>query len=51
LLASGVTRSEIASQLFLSQNTVKSHQRALYRKLGASTRETAVKRARELGLV
>jgi LuxR family maltose regulon positive regulatory protein len=51
LLASGVTRSEIAKQLFLSQNTVKSHQRALYRKLGASTRETAVKRARELGLV
>jgi LuxR family transcriptional regulator, maltose regulon positive regulatory protein len=51
LMASDVTRSEIATQLFLSPNTVKSHQRALYRKLGANTRKAAVARARELGLV
>jgi LuxR family maltose regulon positive regulatory protein len=51
LMASDVTRSEIATQLFLSSNTVKSHQRALYRKLGVNTREAAVARARELGFV
>jgi LuxR family transcriptional regulator, maltose regulon positive regulatory protein len=51
LMASSVTRSEIAAQLFLSPNTVKSHQRALYRKLGANSRDTAVARARELGLL
>lgn len=51
LMACDVTRSEIATQLFLSPNTVKSHQRALYRKLGASSREAAVARARELGFV
>lgn len=51
LMASDVTRSEIAAQLFLSSNTVKSHQRALYRKLGVSSREDAVTRARELGFV
>jgi LuxR family maltose regulon positive regulatory protein len=51
LMASNVTRSEIAARLFLSPNTVKSHQRALYRKLGASSRDAAVARARELGLV
>jgi ATP/maltotriose-dependent transcriptional regulator MalT len=51
LMASDVTRSEIARQLFLSPNTIKSHQRALYRKLGANTREAAIARARELGLI
>jgi LuxR family maltose regulon positive regulatory protein len=51
LMAGDATRAEIATRLFLSSNTVKSHQRALYRKLGASNREDAVGRARELGLV
>ncbi len=51
MLASGLTRREIGSQLFLSPNTVKSHTRALYRKLGAGSREEAIERARTLGLI
>jgi LuxR family transcriptional regulator, maltose regulon positive regulatory protein len=37
--------------LYVSLNTVKTHQRALYRKLGVEDRGAAVQRARELGLV
>ena len=42
---------EIGAELFLSVNTVKSHMRAIYRKLGVSTRGEAVVRARELSLL
>ncbi|MFG3257395.1 LuxR C-terminal-related transcriptional regulator [Streptomyces sp. NPDC048172] len=42
---------QIAASLFISRNTVKSHTRALYRKLGASTRTEALARARELSLL
>jgi LuxR family maltose regulon positive regulatory protein len=42
---------EIGSALYLSHNTVKTHTRAIYRKLDASTRAEAVTRARELGLL
>jgi LuxR family maltose regulon positive regulatory protein len=42
---------EIGSALYLSYNTVKTHTRAIYRKLDASTREEAVTRARDLGLL
>ncbi|WP_425837005.1 LuxR C-terminal-related transcriptional regulator [Streptomyces fractus] len=42
---------EIADGLYVSYNTVKSHTRAVYRKLGARSREEALVRARELGLV
>ena len=51
LLASELSRREIGSELFLSVNTVKTHTRALYRKLGATSRETAVARAAALGLL
>ncbi|MCX5041830.1 LuxR C-terminal-related transcriptional regulator [Aldersonia sp. NBC_00410] len=43
--------SEIAADLFISVNTVKTHQQAIYRKLGVSTRRDAVDRARELKLI
>jgi LuxR family maltose regulon positive regulatory protein len=43
--------SEIAADLFVTVNTVKSHQQSLYRKLGVSTRRAAVDRARELNLL
>jgi len=33
---------EIAQELGLSQNTVKTHTRAIYRKLGVSTRHEAI---------
>jgi len=42
---------EIAQSLFVSVNTVKAHQRAIYRKLGAANRRQAVERARTLGLL
>jgi DNA-binding CsgD family transcriptional regulator len=51
LPATDLTAREIAAQLYLSANTVRSHTRALYRKLGVSTRADAVARAAKLGLL
>jgi LuxR family transcriptional regulator, maltose regulon positive regulatory protein len=45
LLPSHLSYSEIASELYLSVNTVKANLKALYRKLGASSRSEAVQRA------
>lgn len=42
---------EIAATLYLSANTVKTHVRHLYRKLGVHSRQEAVRRARALGLL
>jgi ATP/maltotriose-dependent transcriptional regulator MalT len=50
-LASGLSRREIGAQLYISLNTVKTHTRELYRKLGASSRADAVARAEALGLL
>jgi LuxR family transcriptional regulator, maltose regulon positive regulatory protein len=51
LLATDLSLREIGSALFVSLNTVKTHSRGIYRKLDASSREAAVERARELGLI
>jgi LuxR family maltose regulon positive regulatory protein len=51
LLASPLSLREVGSALYVSLNTVKTHARGVYRKLGASSREEAVARARELGLL
>src|SRR4051794_263048 len=46
-----LTSQEIAGELFVSLNTVKSHLKNIYRKLEADGRRHAVRRARELGLI
>jgi LuxR family maltose regulon positive regulatory protein len=51
LLATRLSRREIGQRLYVSLNTVKTHQRALYRKLGVDDRISAVTRARDLGLL
>jgi LuxR family transcriptional regulator, maltose regulon positive regulatory protein len=51
LLAGELSQREIGSQLYVSFNTVKSHTRSIFRKLGVSTRAGAVERARDLGFL
>jgi LuxR family maltose regulon positive regulatory protein len=46
----GSTVAVMAAELFISPNTIKTHLRRLYRKLGVSTREEAIRAARSLGL-
>ena len=50
-LPSHLTLARVAEELFLAHSTVKSQTRSLYRKLGASSREEAVRAAVELGLL
>ena len=50
-IAAGLSRREIGAQLYISLNTVKSHTRELYRKLGATSHTDAVARAEALGLL
>jgi LuxR family maltose regulon positive regulatory protein len=51
LLATDLTQREIGIELFLSMNTVKTHTRNLYGKLGVGSREDAVRQANALGLL
>ena len=46
-----LSSTEIAGELFVSVNTVKSHLKGVYRKLGVANRREAVERARDLGLI
>jgi LuxR family maltose regulon positive regulatory protein len=48
LLRTSMSVSEIARELYLSGNTVKTHRRAIYRKLGVRTREEAIERPPEV---
>jgi LuxR family maltose regulon positive regulatory protein len=50
-LPSHMTNEEISQALFLSINTVKTHLRSAYRKLGVSSRREAIARGRRLGLL
>jgi LuxR family maltose regulon positive regulatory protein len=51
LLSTHLSFPEIAGELFLSRNTVKSQVNAIYRKLGVCSRSQAVSRSVELGLL
>jgi DNA-binding NarL/FixJ family response regulator len=50
-LAKGMTSAKIASDLFISENTVKTHVRHILEKLEASNRAEAVSRAMQLGII
>jgi len=50
-LPTNLTRPEIARELYVSINTVNTHIRNIYAKLGARDRSSAVQRARDLRLV
>ena len=51
LLPSGLSAREIGSELGISRDTIKTHTKSIYRKLGASSRRDAVARARDLELL
>ena len=51
MLSTHLSFPEIGAEMFLSRNTIKSQAVSIYRKLGASSRNQAVIRGRELGLL
>jgi LuxR family maltose regulon positive regulatory protein len=51
LLATDLDGPEIAQHLFVSLNTVRTHTKNIYAKLGVNNRRAAVRRGRELGLL
>jgi LuxR family maltose regulon positive regulatory protein len=51
LLQSPLSESEIGNRLFISHNTVHSHTKAIFRKLGVTSRAQAIERARAVGLL
>jgi len=51
LLPSTLSQREIAAELYVSFNTVRTHTRVIFSKLGVTSRAEAVSRARELGLI
>jgi LuxR family transcriptional regulator, maltose regulon positive regulatory protein len=51
MLSTHLSFPEIAAEVFLSPNTVKSTVHSIYRKLGTSSRSQAVSRLRDLGLL
>ena len=51
MLSTHLSLPEIASEFFLSPNTVKSQAVSIYRKLGVASRSQAVARSRELTLL
>ena len=51
LLSGGSSEREIGQQLFVTFNTVHSHVKSIYRKLGAGSRADALSRARDQHLI
>ena len=50
-IAEGLKNKEIADKLFVSPATVKKHVYNTYKKLSASTRISAIKKAKELDII
>jgi LuxR family maltose regulon positive regulatory protein len=50
-LSGMLSTAEIAAEMYISVNTVKTHLRSIYRKLSARHRGEAVRRARQLELI
>lgn len=51
LMAAGLSNREIASKIFVSENTVKTHSKRVFDKLGARRRTQAVQLGKEFGLL
>ena len=51
LIAEGCSNAEIASRLYLSVSTIKTHVSNLYQKLDVNSRFKAIAKARNLGIV
>jgi LuxR family maltose regulon positive regulatory protein len=51
LLATDLDGPDIARRLYVSVNTMRTHTRSIYAKLGVNSRRAAVSRAEELGLL
>jgi LuxR family transcriptional regulator, maltose regulon positive regulatory protein len=51
LLRGSLSLREIGEELYLSQNTIKTHTRAIYRKLGVSTRDEAIAMGRNIDIL
>ena len=50
-LPTRLTTREIATELYISMNTLKTHLKSIYRKLDTTSRGDAVARAKSLGLL
>lgn len=50
-LENDLTNAQIANQLLVSVNTVKTHLKSVFRKLGVERRQDVYERARQLGMV
>ena len=50
-VAEMLSTADIAAEMFISVNTVKTHLKSIYRKLGAADRREAVRRGRQLHLL
>lgn len=46
-----LSTEEIAAELHISTNTIKTHFKSIYRKLSVTRRSEAVRRARDLGVL
>jgi LuxR family maltose regulon positive regulatory protein len=50
-LPTALSNKRIAAELHMSVNTLKTHLKSIYRKLGTRSREESIARARELHLL